>query len=118
MMTWAREFENMEVRRVARYESDCGVVSTVFLGLNHQFGDGPPLVFETMIFPKEGNWQDEYMDRYTTWEEAEAGHEKAVGIVKEREEYERREKEFEAKFNSSNDKSETEENSPLPDHRK
>ena len=47
-------------------------VSTVFLlGINHAFGGEHPLLFETMIF---GGPMDEYQDRYSTWEEAEAGH--------------------------------------------
>lgn len=55
------------------------MVSTVFLGLNHQFGAGPPLLFETIIFggPKNG-----YQRRYSTWKEAEAGHAEAVGMVR------------------------------------
>jgi hypothetical protein len=50
-------------------------VSTVFLGLDHQWGDGPPLVFETMIF---GGEHDQYQERYSTWDEAEAGHKQGV----------------------------------------
>lgn len=52
-----------------------GEVSTVFLGLNHNYGDGPPLIFETMIF---GGPMDQYQDRYSTEEEAMAGHNFAV----------------------------------------
>lgn len=43
-------------------------VSTVWLGLNHNFFGGVPLIFETMVFP--GN----EMDRYTTLEQAKVGH--------------------------------------------
>lgn len=53
-------------------------VSTVFLGLNHQYGDGPPLLFETMIF---GGDHDNYQERYCTWAEAEEGHKRAVALV-------------------------------------
>lgn len=54
-------------------------VSTVFLGLDHSFGDdGPPILFETMIF---GGEHDEYQDRYATWDEAVDGHKKAVDMV-------------------------------------
>lgn len=54
-------------------------VSTVFLGLDHQFDDdGPPLLFETMIF---GGKHDGYQERYSTWEEAEAGHKIALAIA-------------------------------------
>lgn len=54
-------------------------VSTVFLGLDHSFNGGKPLLFETMIF---GGGYDDYQERYTTWEEAEKGHKKALELVK------------------------------------
>jgi hypothetical protein len=46
-------------------------VSTVFLGLDHRWGDGPPLLFETMVFggPLNGN-----QERYSTWDAAAEGH--------------------------------------------
>lgn len=48
-------------------------ISTVFLGLDHRFsGDGPPIVFETMVFPGEQSI------RYETWSQAEAGHARVV----------------------------------------
>jgi len=53
-------------------------VSTVFLGLNHSFGGGEPQIFETMIF---GGTFDEEMWRYSTWEQAEKGHQEAVGRI-------------------------------------
>jgi hypothetical protein len=53
-------------------------VSTVFLGLDHSFGEGPPQLFETMIF---GGEHDEYQERYSTWDEAEAGHKKACKLA-------------------------------------
>ena len=46
-------------------------VSTVFLGVNHAFLPGPPMIFETMIF--EGDRAGDLW-RYSTWDEAEAGH--------------------------------------------
>jgi len=54
-------------------------VSTVFLGLDHRIFDGPPLLFETMIFP-----ECDYMERYSTWDEAAEGHWKAVNELKEK----------------------------------
>lgn len=72
---WAQAFGVTE-RRVARTEVAPGVVvSTVFLGIDHSFGHGLPLVFETMIF---GGKHDEDQWRYSAWEEAEAGHQRAV----------------------------------------
>lgn len=53
-------------------------VSTVWLGLDHSFSPyGPPIIFETMIWDKDGNWLD-YQERYATEEEALAGHAKAI----------------------------------------
>lgn len=54
-------------------------VSTVFLGLDHQFHPGgPPLIYETMVFDnREGGRKlgvDRYCDRYSTREQALAGH--------------------------------------------
>jgi hypothetical protein len=70
LMTWARSFEKSD-RIVAKTDTPNGKVSTVFLGLNHNWGDGPPLLFETMVF---GGTLDGDMDRYSTYEQAEAGH--------------------------------------------
>ncbi len=53
-------------------------VSTVFMGRDHQFGESLPLFFETRIF---GGKHDGYIDRYSTWAEAIAGHDKAVDKV-------------------------------------
>ncbi len=49
-------------------------VSTVWLGVDHRFGDpGRPLIFETMVF-SEGNWSSLDCARYSSEEEALAGH--------------------------------------------
>lgn len=53
-------------------------ISTVLLVINHQFGDGPPLIFETMIF---GGELDGETYRYSTKALAEAGHAHAVNLV-------------------------------------
>ena len=56
-------------------------VSTVFLGINHGFDpDEDPLLFETMVFDKERHGGD--MERYSTWDDALAGHEAMVERVK------------------------------------
>lgn len=59
-------------RRVGRDEIGDSLVSTVFLPIDHGYGSQErPVVFETMVFggPLEGE-----CERYSTWEEAEAGH--------------------------------------------
>ena len=49
-------------------------VSTVWLGLDHRFdGDGPPLIFETMVF-RSGSMVELDVRRYATEDEARAGH--------------------------------------------
>lgn len=54
-------------------------VSTVFLGMDHRFiSQGPPILFETMIF---GGEHDGYCERCSTWEQAEAEHHKACALV-------------------------------------
>lgn len=78
VLEWGRKFDKQD-RRVAKTELPNNVeVSTVFLGLDHSFGNGAPLLFETMVF---GGKFDGEQDRYTTWEEAEKGHEEMVKKV-------------------------------------
>lgn len=53
------------------------VISTVFLCLDHQYDqDGPPLLFETMIFPL-GTFTNIFSQRCSTWDQALEMHEKA-----------------------------------------
>jgi len=54
-------------------------VSTVFLALDHAFGNHGPVLFETMIF---GGQHDEFQERYHTYEEAEDGHWIIVNLLK------------------------------------
>lgn len=55
-------------------------VSTVFLGLNHNWLRGEPLLWETMIFG--GPHSDEYQERCSgTWVDAEAMHNRAVAML-------------------------------------
>ena len=75
--TWAKGLTDNP--RVAKTKIRNITISTVFLGLNHNWGDGDPLLFETMVF---GGKLDEEQDRYSTWEEAEVGHKKMVEKVK------------------------------------
>lgn len=77
LISWGRWFETAD-RHVAQTEIGEVRISTVFLGLDHSFGSGEPLLFETMIF---GGPRDGYQERCSTWEQAEAEHAKAVGLV-------------------------------------
>lgn len=66
-------------------------VSTVFLGLDHGYGFGPPVLFETMIFRKKDPEtllgitfyaESFYIDSYSTWDQAVEGHKKACQFVR------------------------------------
>lgn len=76
MLEWATRFETRTDKRVAETTLPNGRwVSTVWLGLNHNHArTGPPLIFETMVFPKEGEYGELDCDRYSTEAEALAGH--------------------------------------------
>lgn len=78
VIAWATWFEKSD--RIVKQEDFSGIrVSTVFLGLDHSWGDnGPPLIFETMIF---GGEHSDKQWRYSTWDQAEAGHKEAVKLV-------------------------------------
>lgn len=73
IMVWGKWFETAN-RHVANNHIGSKRVSTVFLGINHQWGSGPPLLFETMVFEDGGDYSGEYQWRYSTWEEAERCH--------------------------------------------
>lgn len=64
--------------RVAWTRTGNIVISTVFLGVDYAVDCGPPLLFETMIF---GGRHEGYQRHYSTWEEAEKGHEYAVSLA-------------------------------------
>ena len=75
---WGKYMESAE-RHVAQDSVDGIKISTVFLGLDHNYGDGAPVLWETMIF---GGSHDQYCERYASKEGALAGHKKAVDMVK------------------------------------
>lgn len=77
LQAWAQCFDSAD--RIVRKTEIPGPlkisVSTVFLGLDHNYGppeDGP-ILFETMVF---GGCLHDTQHRYRTWEEAVAGHKK------------------------------------------
>jgi hypothetical protein len=72
LMAWGQMMQDPASKRVAETTIGDVRVSTVFLGLDHAFGGGPPMLFETMAF---GGPLDKDQDRCSTWEEAEAMHE-------------------------------------------
>lgn len=90
---WGEFMEVGETRRVAATHLNGFWISTVFLGIDHSFGGGRPLWFETMIFRDDENPVDvgeqirqlftDAQWRYETWAEAAQGHQQIVTIIRE-----------------------------------
>jgi hypothetical protein len=93
-LEWAQDFENFEDRQLARDEIEGCLISTIFLGLDHAWGGGPPVLFETMAFSaaaklvklfggREREVHEEIEQRrYCTYDEAMAGHQDVVAHVR------------------------------------
>ena len=77
LFKWGRWLETAN-RKIGDSTVGDAQISTVFLGLDHGFSGGDPILFETMIF---GGRHDEYQERYTTREDALKGHRAAVQMV-------------------------------------
>lgn len=89
-LEWAKLFEDNNYRFVGNTLLKNGIrVSTVWLGLDHSFKPGKPLIFETMVFSKETHESDidghkftfhDSLDeeRYSTLTEAKKGHKEMV----------------------------------------
>lgn len=85
-----KDLRNPKLKFVARTKLKNFLVSTVWLGLDHNHmgrmfrnGNHTPLIFETMVFRKEvlpGRFFGEDVDqvRYATKSDAEIGHKKMV----------------------------------------
>ena len=91
-LKWAEWFEHAS-RIVQQDQIGDAFVSTVFLALDHRYGPGDPILWETMIFQGESEItlpsgrkkkfkQEQWMARYTSKDAAIAGHMKAVEMVK------------------------------------
>jgi hypothetical protein len=65
-LKWAALFEDTKSRFVGNTTTIYGErLSTIWLGLDHSFGQGPPLIYETMLFAPSDREQDrEYMTSY------------------------------------------------------
>lgn len=76
ILDWGRWFEKAD-RTIGKTQLPNCLVSTVFLGLDHSFGNGPPLLFETMVFPLN-SYSEMDVSRSSTYDEAERDHLKMV----------------------------------------
>lgn len=79
LLEWGQQLQDPHYKRVKVTKLWWGgIVSTVWLGLDHQWQPGgPPLIFETMVFTWNGGDMG-FQDRYTTCEHAEREHEEIV----------------------------------------
>jgi hypothetical protein len=103
ILDWARWYNDSKNRRVALTIVGNVRVSTMFLAIDMRYGDGPPILFETMCFKVDEAPGAEHLTgeakraanrdyrdlqsaygqrRYATWDEAVAGHEEMVERVK------------------------------------
>ena len=87
LIVWGRRFESAQ-RSVARTPlilRDLEIeVSTVFLGIDHSFGDdGPPVLWETMVFGL-GDFGAEHQRRHCSREEAGHYHGEVVADLLKR----------------------------------
>lgn len=78
VLTWARWFQRADRQVACTPLSETAYVSTVFLGLDHQFGDGPPVLWETMAFGMLAGDERQYTSR----EDAIVGHEQVVAELR------------------------------------
>ena len=80
---WGEMMEDIDRRRVGFDEIGDFQVSTVFIGIDHaSIGEGPPLLFETMVFAA-GTVDDRETHRYSSWDDALIGHQATVRRLKE-----------------------------------
>lgn len=79
---WAASLADLDAKRVGLDVVDGVEVSTVWLGIDHSFGVGEPLIFETMLFCDDVDDSRHYAcTRYSTEAQARRGHEDAVNAV-------------------------------------
>jgi hypothetical protein len=70
---------NPEKKAVKQDHIDDIFVSTVFLGLDHSWDNQGLILWETMIF---GGINDQYQERYNSYEDALEGHQRAIDLIK------------------------------------
>jgi len=81
LLVWAAWFGVDDNRRVAYSSVGRSHVSTIFLGLDHNYGrKGPPILWETRIM--SGKLKGTMWRCAGTWEQAEAMHQEAVDRLK------------------------------------
>lgn len=81
---WERAYGDHKKRIVKQEWIENVRVSTVFLGLDHNYGGGEPILWETMTFSNRKDFEYEMNRCSGSREQAEAMHAKMVERVKAR----------------------------------
>lgn len=84
LVKWAKWYGKYK-RQIAQDYVGKVHISTIFLALDQSFpffSPQRPILWETMIFDADHGEHDCYIQRYTSLEDALAGHKKAVEMVK------------------------------------
>lgn len=71
LLRWTKQVDDTTI--------DDSRISTVFLGIDHNWGAGPPVLWETMVF---GGELDQEQVRYRSHDAAVVGHKVMVKRVK------------------------------------
>lgn len=79
---WASLVQNTS-EFLAKDTIDGWRIATRWLGIDFGLGlwSGPPLIFETVVFPAE-SWQEQYCEHWATEVEALAAHHSVVDMVR------------------------------------
>ena len=79
---WAAWCQKHHDRRsLGRTTIGKALVSTTFLGLDHSYGQGHPILWETMVFDPQEAGDSVYCERYTSREAAAQGHARVVAAL-------------------------------------
>lgn len=80
VIEWGKLFEDFSYKVIKQETLPNGLwISTVWLGLNHNWApNGPIHIFESMVFSRIDRLEEQDMERYSTLEQAKAGHLKLV----------------------------------------
>ncbi len=79
---WSDQIEHRQKNKTKHIAHDLingKTISTIWLGINLNYGEGPLHLFETMVFDEAG--LSIYLERFSTWDKAEEGHRKAIEWV-------------------------------------
>lgn len=68
------KYPDANERIIVRSERGDLLVSTVFLGMDHSWGNGDPILFESMTFKDGSQFEELGCERYTTYDDAIEGH--------------------------------------------